>query len=64
MSKIYSFILILLSFHCFAQKKNNDYSFYENKGQIVDQNGKANPDVKYLLNSPGLNVQIREKGFS
>ena len=64
MSKIYSFILILLSFHCFAQKKNNDYSFYENKGQIVDQNGKANPDVKYLLNSPGLNVQIRENGFS
>ena len=64
MKKIYSLVLLLLSFSFFSQKKNNDYSFYENKGQIVDQNGKANPDVKYLLNSPGLNVQIKADGFS
>ncbi|WDF45777.1 T9SS type B sorting domain-containing protein [Chryseobacterium sp. KACC 21268] len=64
MRKIYSLVLILTSIIFFAQKKNNDYSFYENKGQIVDQNGNANPDVKYLLNSPGLNVQIKKNGFS
>jgi hypothetical protein len=38
--------------------------FIENKGQIRDQNGKVNPTVKYLLNMPGLNVQLRANGFS
>ncbi len=57
-------------FYCISilsQKKNpenNDYFFYENKGQIVDQDGKANPDVKYLFHSAGLNVQLRSSGFS
>jgi len=64
MKKIFSLVLFLIFISFFAQKKNQDYSFYENKGQIVDQNGKANPDVKYLLNSPGLNVQIKKNGFS
>lgn len=64
MKKIYSLVLIMTSFIFFAQKKNNEYSFYENKGQIVDQNDNPNPDVKYLLNSPGLNVQIKKNGFS
>lgn len=44
--------------------KNNDYYFYENKGQIVDQNGKENKYVKYLYHSAGLNVQLRATGFS
>ena len=64
MRKIYSLVFILIQLLFFAQKKDNDYSFYENKGQIVDQNGKSNPKVKYLFNSPGLNVQIKENGFS
>ena len=64
MRKFYSLVLFLIFISFFAQKKNHDFSFYENKGQIVDQNGKANPDVKYLLNSPGLNVQIKKNGFS
>ena len=38
--------------------------FIENKGQIVDQNGKPNDNVLYLLNTSGLNVQLREDGFS
>ena len=38
--------------------------FYENKGQIVDQNYKPNPDVKYLLCSSYFNVQLRQTGFS
>jgi gliding motility-associated-like protein len=44
--------------------KNNDYYFYENKGQIIDQDGKENPNVKYLFLSNGLNVQLRSNGFS
>ncbi|MFD2567059.1 DUF7948 domain-containing protein [Pseudotenacibaculum haliotis] len=38
--------------------------FIENKGQIVDQNGNLNQDVLYLLNTPGLNVQLKKDGFS
>lgn len=64
MKKIYSLVLFLIFISFTAQKKKQDYSFYENKGQIVDQNGNPNSDVKYLFNSAGLNVQIRENGFS
>jgi hypothetical protein len=38
--------------------------FIENKGQIIDQNNKPNPAVLYLLNTPGMNVQLRKSGFS
>jgi gliding motility-associated-like protein len=48
----------------FGQIKNNSTGFIENKGQIVDQKSKPNAAVKYLLNTNGLNVQLREKGFS
>ncbi|WP_027385581.1 DUF7948 domain-containing protein [Chryseobacterium gregarium] len=64
-------ILLLFTVFCcsflFSQKissQNNDYFFYENKGQIVDQDGKENADVKYLFHSAGLNVQLRSNGFS
>lgn len=64
-------ILFLLTVFCclfvFGQskfQKNNEYHFYENKGQILDQNGKENSDVKYLFHSAGLNVQLRSNGFS
>lgn len=38
--------------------------FIENKGQLNDQNGRYNTAVRYLLNMPGLNVQLRSTGFS
>ena len=38
--------------------------FIENKGQIIDQHNKLNPAVLYLLNTPGMNVQLRRAGFS
>ncbi|WP_261512461.1 DUF7948 domain-containing protein [Chryseobacterium paludis] len=64
-------ILFLFSVLCctflFSQTKpTNDtpYYFYENKGQIIDQNGKENADVKYLFISNGLNVQLKKNGFS
>ena len=60
--------LFLLSFFTtlFSQKQrtNADYYFYENKGQIVNQDGKENAAVKYLFHSNGLNVQLRKEGFS
>jgi len=44
--------------------KGSDHGFIENKGQIIDQHYKPNLDVLYLLNNPGLNVQLRKTGFS
>jgi hypothetical protein len=44
--------------------KQSQKGFVENKGQIHDQNFKANPTVKFLLNVPGMNVQLRSNGFS
>ena len=38
--------------------------FIENKGQIIDQYNKPNPSVLYLLNTPGMKVQLRNGGFS
>jgi hypothetical protein len=43
-----SFLLIALS--SFAQNSKQTIGFKENKGQIIDQNGKPNDAVKYLLN--------------
>ncbi len=47
-----------------GQNKNQSIGFKENKGQIIDQDGKLNDAVKYLLNTRGLNVQLRKQGFS
>ena len=57
-------ILLTFSFSLFAQEKNKSAGFKENKGQIIDQKGNPNPRVRYLLNSRGLNVQLRNNGFS
>ena len=38
--------------------------FIENKGQIGDQNGKPNPEVKYLILRHGLNIQLKKNSFS
>jgi gliding motility-associated-like protein len=58
------FFLLLITFSSLAQNKNKTIGFKENKGQIIDQKGKPNNAVKYLLNSGGLNVQLRKNGFS
>lgn len=41
-----------------------DIGFILNKGQVHDQFNKPNPAVEFLLNTPGLNVQLRADGFS
>ena len=58
------FLFLLVSIPILSQNKNQSIGFKENKGQIIDQKGKPNPDVKYLLNTNGLNVQIKKSGFS
>lgn len=40
------------------------FGFIENKGQILNEESKPAPEVLYLLNAPGLNVQLRKNGFS
>jgi uncharacterized protein (TIGR02145 family) len=72
-------LIISISTHCFPQSAGkplfspppgNKFSgsrpsgFIENKGQILDQNRKPEPDCFFLLNTPGVNVQLRRGGFS
>ncbi|MDV7696218.1 T9SS type B sorting domain-containing protein [Chryseobacterium soli] len=67
MKKILFLFSILSGILLFSQNKipkENQYYFYENKGQIIDQEGKENNEVKYLFHSAGLNVQLRSNGFS
>lgn len=58
------FLVFLFSVGLSAQNTTQSLGFKENKGQIVDQKGNPNPDVLYLLNTGGLNVQLRKNGFS
>ena len=55
---------LVITIQTFSQSKNQSIGFKENKGQIIDQKGKPNIAVKYLLNSNGLNVQLKKNGFS
>ncbi len=57
------FFCMFLSGHTKFQK-NNEYFFYENKGQIIHQDERENKGVKYLFHSAGLNVKLRSNGFS
>ena len=69
----YLFVVLFFSFlaPCFPHpagkpsfKTSSTSGFIENKGQIIDQNSRPNPSVVYILNTPGLNVQLRKGGFS
>jgi len=64
MKAFYLYLLLSVSFFSFGQKHSNSIGFIENKGQIIDQKRKENKGVKYLLNTNGLNVQLRDSGFS
>ena len=61
-------LIFFLAFSATAQSTfqagSATIAFIENKGQIIDQDNKPNPAVLYLLNTPGMNVQLREGGFS
>ena len=60
-----SSFLVLIAFNSFASKTNPLTSgFIENKGQILNQNYEANPEVLFLYNGKGLKVQLRKTGYS
>ena len=60
------------SLYCYASGKtgrvsqiqNSTSGFIENKGQIIDQHNNLNSKVLYLLNTNGMNIQLRRGGFS
>lgn len=62
--KFCQLFLLLVVFNIYGQKQNQSIGFIENKGQIIDQKGRKNNVVKYLLNTNGLNIQLRKNGFS
>jgi gliding motility-associated-like protein len=64
MKALYLFLFSLITFSLFGQNQTKSIGFIENKGQIVDQKGKENKNVQFLLNTNGLNVQLRNSGFS
>jgi gliding motility-associated-like protein len=64
MKLLYVLLFLVSTVTVFTQKQTTSIGFIENKGQIIDQKGKENSKVKYLLNTNGLNVQLRENGFS
>ncbi len=41
-----------------------DAGYIENKGQMGDQYGQPNRDVRYLIVRPGLNIQLKGNSFS
>lgn len=54
---------MLISVTLYSQNIKEN-GFIENKGQIIDQNGDINKNVLYLLNTRGLNVHLKNVGFS
>lgn len=64
MKKLLVLLFLTICTFGFTQNQMKSSGFIENKGQIIDQNGKPNEAVKYLLNTNGLNVQLRKNGFS
>ena len=59
---LFGFFLATVSMQ--AKNYNSPYGFYENKGQIIDQNNSLNPVVKYLWTGNGMKVQLKGNSFS
>ena len=59
---LFGFLLATVSMQ--AKNYNSPYGFYENKGQIIDQNNNLNPSVKYLWTGNGMKVQLKRNSFS
>jgi uncharacterized protein (TIGR02145 family) len=65
MRRISAYLILFFAFQVNAHAEIIPRNvFIQNKGQIIDQNNDPNPAVLYLLNTPGMNVQLRKGGFS
>ncbi|MBX7140286.1 MAG: SBBP repeat-containing protein [Chitinophagales bacterium] len=64
------FLLMLVCFRAFSQpiavNKRSAFpaSFILNKGQVKDQLGRPNPNVKFTYSSNGFNLFLNDAGFS
>jgi Secretion system C-terminal sorting domain/PKD-like domain len=47
-----------------SESKGATTLYIENKGQIGDQHGQPNREVKFLILRPGLNIQLKTNSFS
>lgn len=59
--------LLVFGFFLFslcANSRTRANAYVENRGQLIDQNNNAVPDVKFILSNRGINVQLRSTGFS
>ncbi len=56
--------ILLLAVPLRAAMQRSTSPFIANAGQLTDQHGAPNTDVRYLLHRPGLNLQLRADGFS
>ena len=56
--------LFILPCELYPQKTQLNFTFLENKGQVIDQNNNPSPSVLFLLPAQGMNVQLRRCGFS
>lgn len=57
-------LLFLIGIGFLPAQSNSPIGFFENKGQIVDPQGNPQPQLRYLMPIPGLNVQLHNTGFS
>lgn len=64
MKTLYITLVFFFTICLFGQNQTKSIGFVENKGQIIDQKGKENKNARFLLNTNGLNVQLRNSGFS
>lgn len=55
------FVVLLCATRLLALEQN---TFIQNKGQVMDQNGRPVPQVLFLYHSPAYSVQLRPGGFS
>jgi hypothetical protein len=44
--------------------QNQNYGYIENKGQLINQDYEANSQVLYFLSAKGVNVHLKQNGFS
>ena len=62
------FISLVLSLNALCKQYNLNAiylnGFIENKGQIIDQNGKPNTSVLFIGSSANLNLQLKKNSFS
>ena len=69
------FALFINSYSLYSQKLDETFkkifdsnrkpsAFQENKGQVVDQDGKLRSDILFLYNAPGMKVQFKANSWS